>query len=174
MVTLQTDFGEFCAETPEQAAREAKRAERAARKDEKEREENRKQADILARAEGWRILSRYLEYPNGAPCGWRFYRTGTMYGPRVEHDYQTGKNTAHLECEGGRASATWYLDDILGHVWNGAGFSMVVAIEDYATHQVYLKAVAVYNGVCGFADLPISLAWFPKSKADTEAEETDR
>lgn len=173
MVTLQTDFGQFSAETPEQATKEAKKAERAAKKAEKEREENRKHADTLARAEGWRVLSRYIEHPDKAPCGWRFYRTGTQYGPSCHSDYSTGKNTGTFSCEGGEAKATWYLDKILGHVWNAAGFTMVVAIQDNYNGKVYLFATAVYNGAMGFAELPIPLEWFPVSRAETESEESD-
>lgn len=111
MVTLTTELGEFVAETPQLAAREAKRAERAAKKAEEERRINRERAELLAAQTAYWMYREHCgegKLNSYTVCGmnsrefpqtvdesdntriWRRYRIWTQYGDGLLELYQSG------------------------------------------------------------------------------------
>ncbi len=112
-VTLQTQYGEFTAETPEQATRDARKAEKLARKADELRRVNREHAELLAlqtaywmyrchNGEDGGLASSYTiastsdkEFPHVVDASddtriWRRYRIWTQYGDGLLELYQSG------------------------------------------------------------------------------------
>lgn len=150
MVTLTTDYGTFAAETEEAALKEARAARRKAAIEEKRAEAARDQARLYAYKAAFRVydaLANCKDYP-----GWRFVEPGTTYGlksryesPYYHYQITTEEGTAELQMYDGYTC--------IGSLENGAGWTMVLFMQDNTDQKIAAMAVGVHNGVVGTVSL---------------------
>ena len=153
-VSITTDNGTFTADT----IREAQKAERKARKvAEKERDRTnalRAVARDRAQAEAFRVV-RWKLGNEETPRGWRFFPygiTGMFSCNRIMgQDY--ADDTLKIETENGNGTMEVYRNTFAGHVENGAGFTIAIALKG-SDGEERIFAVGTHEGVASCEFIP--------------------
>jgi hypothetical protein len=173
MVTVTTEYGEFAADSLDEATKVAKQAERAAKREAKRREAALVVARERACAVGYNVYY-WLAEKGKMPCGWTFYDTGNKYGPRVDVPSETPWNSVvTLETEWGTGTVELFTkyNRPIGHVWNGAGFTQLLVLADDSRPEdspaVY--AIGCHDGVLSLQPMPKIFVDMFRQSANNEA-----
>jgi hypothetical protein len=166
MIKVSSELGEFQGDTLEQATKALRAAERAAKRDEKRRGELYKLAMMRARATGYSILARFASRDR-FPRGWKYYPTGDKHGPReLEYTPRGQFMTRHsvlFDTPDGQAKFDFIGHRVIGHVWNGAGFTIAFFLQDDTTGEVSAHCLGVADDVPAMDSLPeVAVAHFER------------
>lgn len=146
MVTLETQHGRFTAETVKDAEKLAKKAAREAEKRDAAISELRKVANVRADAQAFRIL-RMKASENGIPRGWAVRPVGMPHGTttvkRAAEEF-FGDDVLVIETEDGRGEMNIYRNSFVGHIENGAGWTIAVVLRADGVDRVF--AVGTHEG----------------------------
>jgi hypothetical protein len=175
MFTIKTEFGEFTGDTMKEAQKAMRKAQRAQVKIDKAAAESRKIAMLRAQSIGYRVLDRFMDKDSPMPA-WRFYPTGHKYGPHVVAHFDSLHRMYHdviYETEDGRGELSHYGYQVVGHVWNGGGYGIVIFLQDNA-HPEFppaAMAVGIADGHVQLASLPAEITpdWFFKEQEEFQA-----
>ena len=146
-VSITTDYGTFTGSTIGEAQKAERKARKLAEKERSRVEALRNVARQRAEAEAFRIV-RWKLRDQETPRGWRFYPyglTGIYSCNRIAgQDYDD--DTLKIETSDGTGSMSVYRNTFIGHVENGAGFTIAILLRD-GDGKERIFAVGTHEGV---------------------------
>jgi hypothetical protein len=158
MTTITTDYGTFEADTEKQALALARKAKAAHAKDKERQDRDRDTARLRAEAVAYRVLCRKAE-GSEFPGGWTYHAADEQHMPWklvLQPTMSYGvKPVITWSGEHGTATSEHYGYRFLGAVMNGAGWPIVVFLQEVREGgEIEVYALGFEADQYAFAKLP--------------------
>lgn len=156
MVTLETEHGEFRAETLTDATKAARKAAAQARRAQKRRNQYHDIALTRAKVKAWWLATFLLE-GREFPSGWILHQPGSTFSPsKILPAHHSWDLRVMVETEDGQAEGSFYRHELIGTVENGSGYTIGLFIADpeRPSDPPEYYAVGVHQGVLAIERFP--------------------